>query len=188
MNIEKELTASGVKLNIVLIPFMVIAYFVLSGAYNYFWGDIEESHMAAGLFIPLLVVSIVVHELIHGLTWMVVGKLQWKDIKYGFIWQAMMPYAHSKKPLNKRGYQWGAAMPGLILGVLPYLLGLCFGLSDVANLGMIMTICAGGDAWILWIIRKEPIDAFIIDHPSKAGCFVVAPATNSLSIRESSIV
>lgn len=170
------------KLNFIIIPFSVLGYLLLTEGYNLFWGDIYADGMSFIVFMITFVVGIVVHEALHGFTWMWAGNLRLSDIKYGFIWKAMMPFAHSKKPLRKRAYQLGAAMPGLVLGVLPYLLGLLIGNSYVATMGMIMTLCAGGDVWILWMIRKEPVDAFIFDHPNKPGCYVIEPASDSISI------
>ncbi|MGH1335383.1 MAG: DUF3267 domain-containing protein [Aureispira sp.] len=182
MEIKKELTASGMKLNIILIPFIVLAYVFLVEGYDLFWGDIRNGDMGSMAFVLTFVVCIILHEALHGLTWMWASALQLSDIKYGFIWKALMPFAHSKKPLSKRAYQLGAVMPGLVLGFFPYLLGILIGQPDVAFIGMVMTLSAAGDAWVLWIIRKEPLDVLIMDHPSKPGCYVVAPASDSISM------
>ncbi|MFK7799813.1 MAG: DUF3267 domain-containing protein [Aureispira sp.] len=187
MEIKKELTASGVKLNIVLIPYIVVCYLLLALPYYWWWGvAINDVNLSRAALVAILVACIFVHEAMHGFTWMWAGKLQWSDIKYGFIWKALMPFAHSKKPLSKKVYQLGAVMPGIVLGILPYVIGLVCGQNDLAFVGLIMTLAASGDAWILWMIRKESSNALILDHPSKPGCYVVVPASDSISIASSS--
>lgn len=182
MEIKKELTASGVKLNLILIPFIVAVCVAMDELYGYFWGSIYDYNLSGWSMMVIIIIAVVVHEALHGFTWMFAGNLQLSDIKYGIMWKALMPFAHSKKPLSKRAYQLGAVMPGIVLGIVPYVGGLLMGQTEVAFIGMIMTLCAAGDVWILWAIRKEPVDALILDHPSKAGCYVVAPAEDSASI------
>lgn len=187
MEIKKELTASGVKLNVILIPFIAALCIGMAELYGFFWESIYDYECSTMAAVIIIIIAVVVHEALHGFTWMLAGNLKLSDIKYGIMWKALMPFAHSKKPLSKRAYQLGGMMPGIVLGIIPYGLGLAFGQTELAFFGMIMTLCAGGDAWILWVIRKEPVDALILDHPSKAGCYVVAPAVDSASIATSSV-
>lgn len=182
MEIKKELTASGVKLNLIILPFIIAVCVAMAELYSYFGGSLYDYNLSGWSMVVIVILAVVVHEALHGFTWMLAGNLQLSDIKYGIMWKALMPFAHSKKPLSKRAYQLGAVMPGIVLGIAPYVGGLLMGQPDLAFVGMIMTLSAGGDAWILWAIRKEPVDALILDHPSKAGCYVVAPAKDSASV------
>jgi hypothetical protein len=41
--------------------------------------------------------------------------------------------------------------------------------------GLLFTAAAGGDALVLWRIRQEPAEAWVLDHPTQAGCMIVEP-------------
>ncbi|MFP4089902.1 MAG: hypothetical protein ACLFUB_20875 [Cyclobacteriaceae bacterium] len=36
---------------------------------------------------------------------------------------------------------------------------------------------AGGDFWILYVLRKESANSWIADHPERAGCVVYEEKT-----------
>jgi len=51
----------------------------------------------------------------------------------------------------------------------------------------VFTVAAGGDAMILWSLRKEDRGALVLDHPSNAGCSIVelsADAEHSELLKE----
>ena len=125
------------------------------------------------LSFPLLVLlGILLHELIHGLTWMIAGKIPRNAIKFGFNWKALAPYAHCKEPLEVNAYRWGAAMPGIVLGIIPFLIGLTTGNNWFSLFGYLFTVTASGDILILWLIRNIEPGVRVLDHPEKAGCKV----------------
>ena len=66
------------------------------------------------------------------------------------------------------------ALPTLVLGVIPGLLGLLLGNFLLAFWAVIMLVSGSGDLAILWAIRPVPGDAIVRDHPSRAGCLVRA--------------
>ena len=68
-------------------------------------------------------------------------------------------------------------MPGLLLGIIPALLGIISGNGMYMSFGLLFTIAAGGDAMVLWSLRKEDRDALVQDHPSNAGCCIVEPSS-----------
>lgn len=127
-------------------------------------------------FISLLVfiIGVIIHELLHGVTWMVAGGIDKDAIKYGIKLYALAPYAHCKVAISARAYRFGVIVPGLALGLLPYLAGLVLGDARLIWFGFIFTLAAGGDFLMLWIIRDIPADYRLEDHPERVGCKVVA--------------
>jgi hypothetical protein len=125
------------------------------------------------LLIGGFVVLIVVHELIHGLTWQFVSKAGRTDIKYGFQWKTITPYAHLKIPIDVNPYRWGAIMPGIVLGFMPAILGLIIGNGALYIVGVFMSFAASGDLLILFLLRGVQSPALIEDHPTRAGCTVL---------------
>lgn len=123
------------------------------------------------LFLITLLTGMVIHELIHGITWSLFAKKGWKSIDFGFIAKYLTPYCTCGEPLPFWGYFTGALMPTLILGVGVYLVGLFVGSYLYALWGLLNILAGGGDLAILWRIRKHR-KSLILDHPYQVGCVV----------------
>jgi hypothetical protein len=125
------------------------------------------------LFFAVLIVSVVAHELIHGLAWQVFARTSPAMVSYGFQWKTLTPYAHLSGPVEVNAYRIGGLMPGLLLGILPYLLSLALANVPLLVFSIIHTFAAGGDWLILWSLRKLPPGTRVEDHPYKSGvlCF-----------------
>ena len=174
---KTELTISVVKANIgalygliMTVPFIVIYVLRYEGA------DFGRSRISAssGLTVlALLLLLTVVHELIHGVTWSRFTK-SFKDIEFGVIWKYLTPYCTCSEPLGKWQYITGALMPGLLLGIVPCIIG-CIA-TDILFLaaGVLMTIAAGGDILIAKMIlgNKASKKALYLDHPTEVGLVV----------------
>ncbi|MGZ9235175.1 MAG: DUF3267 domain-containing protein [Anaerolineales bacterium] len=125
------------------------------------------------LLIVVVLVGILVHELIHGISWMIFGRKPFSGIKFGFQWKTLTPYAHLKEPVEVNAYRIGGFMPSFILGILPYVLSLLFGDGNLFWFSLIHTAAAGGDWLILWLIRNVKSGMLVEDHPTHAGCYVL---------------
>jgi hypothetical protein len=126
------------------------------------------------VFALLVFISgVLLHEWLHGLAWMFAGGLEHDAIKYGFKLSALAPYAHCKVAVRARAYRFGVVAPGLILGLLPYIVGLIIGEAVLIWFGFIFTLAAGGDFLMLWIIRDIPANCRVEDHPERVGCKVI---------------
>ena len=121
--------------------------------------------------LALLLLLTVVHELIHGVTWSRFTKKGFKHIEFGVIWKYLTPYCTCSQPLTKWEYITGALMPGLLLGIVPCIIG-CMA-ADILFLaaGVLMTIAAGGDILIAKMIlgNKASKKALYLDHPTEIG-------------------
>ena len=170
-----ELTVGIVKANIYAIllgiPVAIIGT-VLFFAVN--WG--KEIRLMSGvqtlLFVIALFALIVVHELIHGITWAAFTQNHFKDIEFGIMKEYLTPYCTCKSPLSKGKYIIGALMPLIILGIIPMAAGIAAGSMFLLLLGIIMTISAGGDILIVQTILKyksRSEDVLYLDHPTQAG-------------------
>ena len=125
------------------------------------------------LWIVVLLLGVIVHELIHGLSWVIFGRKPFSAIKFGFQWKTFTPYAHLKEPVEVNAYRIGGFMPGFILGVLPYVLSLLLGDGNLFWFSLIHTAAAGGDWLILWMLRDVKAGMQVEDHPTNAGCYVL---------------
>lgn len=132
-------------------------------------------HEQRYLFFGILVLGIILHELIHGITWAVYCKNGFRSIRYGFSLKSFSPYCHCKEILKVRQYKTGTLMPGLITGILPAMAGVFTGNQMILILGMIFTLAAGGDFVSLWMLRKVSANTYAEDHPDKIGCYLYFP-------------
>lgn len=123
-------------------------------------------------FLAIIAVSVILHELLHGLGWMVAGPLRWQDVHFHL--SALMPTTSCEIPLAKRAYLIGVLLPFAVLGLasLTFLLifpGTLSLLSALVNFTL-----AGADLVIAACVLREPQNARIADHPTLAG-YVIAP-------------
>ena len=169
-----ELTVGIVKANVfavvLLLPLLAIGFglFLLKNRGL----SVGFTTLGPLLFALVLFALIVVHELIHGLSWSIFAEHHWKDIEFGFMKQYLTPYCTCTVPLSKGQYIFGALMPLVVLGLLPMLAGILLGSLPMLLMGIIMADAAGGDILIVWKIlryRSGAKDVVYIDHPTQAG-------------------
>jgi len=125
------------------------------------------------LLILAVLLGIVIHELLHGISWIIFGHKPFSSIQFGFQWKTLTPYAHLKEPVEVNAYRIGVFLPGFILGLFAYLLSLVFGNGDLFWFSLVHTSAAGGDWLILWLIRDVKAGMQVEDHPANAGCYVL---------------
>ena len=156
---------------------LAIALFVVVGAllcipYFYLYGNNELTswNTIFPWFLLLVVVGIVVHELVHGITWLLLTHKDFSHLSFGILPGGV--YCHIDVPMPKRQYVIGALMPLLLLGLVPTLVAFCIGSLLWLLLGIVFIVSAAGDIMIVWAIRKEPYNVLVYDHPSEPGCLV----------------
>ena len=185
-NFEKEkLTIDLVWANIfgllIIFPIILIfglPYFLIWHDYSMSFQNIIHSisfdNVGSDIFtiIGVMFIGIIVHELIHGVTWAGYTKNGFKSIKFGIMWKMLTPYCHCKEPLKVKHYIYGAITPAITLGIIPSILAIIIGNIWLLAFGIFFTIAAAGDFLIIDLIRKENKDDLVEDHPSEAGCYI----------------
>ena len=145
---------------LILLPFILI------------WGY-ETFKIGKDIFIDyfllILLGGIIIHELLHGLTWGYFASNGFKSIKYGIEWKFLTPYCHCKEPLKVKYYKIGVVMPLIVMGIIPSIIGLIFGYGEVLCFGIFFTWAAGGDIITVFMLRKLESDVYVSDHPKKMG-------------------
>ena len=84
-------------------------------------------------------------------------------------WKYLTPYCHCKEPLKVKHYKLGAAMPLIVLGIVPSIAGLIIGHEGFLSFGILFTLAAGGDMIALYMLRKLDNNIYVSDHPKKMG-------------------
>lgn len=171
---KKDLSVSMERANIVVLfislPVAVLQFVLFSVMHAAEKMELTWNFL---LFIAVVILGIVVHELIHGLTWAFFGRKPFSAITFGFQWKTFTPYAHLKEPVEVNAYRIGAFMPGFILGMLAYILSLMLGDGNLFWFSLVHTSAAGGDWLILWLIRNLKRGTLVEDHPTRAGCYAI---------------
>ena len=170
-----DLTVSIISANkfalFLLIPLLLAGF----GLMFLLGRDIKLTNLSPAVLIVFMIsyfVLVVLHELIHGVSWALFTPHHFKDIEFGFMKQYVTPYCTCSVPLEKRQYIFGALMPMVLLGILPMLAGILTGSVPVMLMGVIMTDAAAGDIMIVRNIRKYQSRAqniVYMDHPTQAG-------------------
>ncbi len=118
------------------------------------------------LFIAIIAISVVIHELLHGIGWAVASGKGWHVVRFNI--NAMMPSCSCKSALEKKAYLFGVLAPFVVLGCGSVVFLLIYP-GTVSFLTMIVNfISAGADLMIAWNVLQEK-DVFIVDHPKEAG-------------------
>ena len=178
----RKVTIEIVKANIFAVVLMLVAGIVLLVPYILIWRDqwtkntidqfFDTLPSYCGLFFVLMIVGIVVHELIHGITWACFAPSGRKSISFGIMWKMLTPYCHCNEPMRPRPYIIGALMPLIVLGIIPAIICLISGSLFLLVWSTIFISAAGGDIWIVLLLMKERHDCTVLDHPSEAGFYV----------------
>ena len=168
--IEKIGTISIIKANLMSFatagPLAVVAVVLFFLKHKPFSFDI--SFGALCLFFLLFIVSIPVHELIHGAVWGIFCKNKYKSIHLGIMWEQLTPYCHSKEPLSFWRYLAGGLAPLVILGAGTFIAAYFSGSVMLLCLSIFNILSAGGDTTIAIMLLKYK-NAVLLDHPYECG-------------------
>lgn len=133
------------------------------------------------IFIVALLGATLAHELLHLLGFLVGGAPR-SSLRLGVHLRVLTPYASCSEPLTVEAYRFGAALPGLVLGVVPVLLAWALGSGALAVFAFLMLTGAGGDAIVIWLTRHLPAGTLVVDHPNRVGCAVRALPTAAVEL------
>ena len=111
--------------------------------------------------------------MLHAVGFWLVGRAPLNQIRFGFSWAGLAPFAHCGVPLRASAYRLTVLLPGLVLGIIPGLLGVAIQLPLLVMWSTLMLLAAGGDAAVLWAVRQVPGSRWVQDHPRKPGCQVL---------------
>jgi hypothetical protein len=169
-----EVMARVTILSLVLLVVPMLVYIVIYGFDEFWSGVFDNDNFLVWLiiFVVTIALAVVAHEGIHAIGWKLFSGLGWDQIKFGIDRKTLSPYCHARAPMRASAYRIGAALPGILLGVVPIIVGLVGASAGWTAFGALLLSAAVGDALVLWVIRDVPADAWVLDHPSNAGCYV----------------
>ena len=154
-----------------IVAILALVYVGLWGRANFFIGLGQLTSLPN--ILPVLIFGVPLHEFLHAVGWSIFGRIPISEVKFGVMWKMLTPYAHLRNPIKAFAYRAGAISPSLVMGLLPYMLGLMIGHAWLVNFGLLFILAAGGDLLVFWKLRSVNHDALVIDHPTRAGCIVL---------------
>lgn len=172
--VRKDITISLVAANVLAIVVMMPFILLMGGIYFLVNSDVKMVFSTSDTLIIIggMLVLLVVHELIHGITWSRFTPNGMKDIDFGFVISSFTPYCTCSQPLLRWQYIIGLAMPTLILGFGLALLAAFTHISILLGIAELMILGGGGDFIILikMILHKSSgKDMLYFDHPYECG-------------------
>ncbi len=155
-----------IKLNVYALIFTVVAIFIVmiimgSGSFN----SIEVLVLMLGYF-----VFIVVHELLHGMSFVLDKNVTWSNIKFGLVLKSGMAYCISQVPVKVRISRLSLMMPVYIFCLPMIVVGIILNNAAIGIFGVIYLSGSIGDFYYMWKLRKTSKDLYMFEEmPSKSG-------------------
>lgn len=120
-----------------------------------------------------VILGIIIHELIHAIIFGLFSKNRFKSIQFGFKKEPLLFYVHCKERINLWPFRTGLIMPGLILGLVPTLIGLLSGNILLTIYGIIFTSGAAGDIMVFLATKGLNRSQKVKDLPDQIGFEVI---------------
>ena len=176
-NFVQEVTISIYKTYIYSLYLLIPVVLIFGLPYAIIWGKelIEYWHLKVGFLknnfildiliftsikylfwiIIIFILGIIIHELLHGIVWVFFTKKGFRSLSFGIMKPDFAPYIHCNEPLSINVYRLGIILPGLILGIIPLLIGIISGELKIFIFGIFFTWAASGDFIILWLPKES---------------------------------
>ena len=169
--VPEKKTVSIVKANVVAAIICVLTAVVLNAIYVLKWGQIStEFSLSTVILFICFIISIPVHEFLHGLGFAIFCKDGWHSIRFGIMREYLTPYCSCKEPLEKWHYLFGGLLPFIVLGIIPAIIAIAAQFYGLLIFSILSIACAGGDLMIAKMLLGCG-DGKILDHPSEAGFY-----------------
>lgn len=171
---RKDITISLVAANVLAIVVMLPFILLMGGFYYWINSDLKMVSGNGDVLIILggMLICLVIHEVIHGITWSRFTPNGMKDIDFGFVISSFTPYCTCSQPLLRWQYIVGLVMPTLILGFGLTIFAAFTHMGILLGLAEVMILGGGGDFIILLkmvLHKSDSKDILYYDHPYECG-------------------
>lgn len=159
----------------IITPVSFLILFAVVILYYFFIGRRDFSYIYINpiAFTISIIAAAILHEVIHALTFIIVGKVPKRKIKFGIILKYLTPYAYCSQVISISTYRTALLLPTIILGIIPIISGFLFKNFLLLLIGDFMLIGGFGDLLIIWNTRKLKKGTRVLDHDKKVGCYIV---------------
>ncbi|MDR0519835.1 MAG: DUF3267 domain-containing protein [Clostridiales Family XIII bacterium] len=170
-----EVSVSMLKANVFgMIAAIAIAYIFHAVYYHLFPLD-QSAYTSTPLMLMLLLASIVIHELLHGVFFSMFTSGTWRD-KIHFGINKISPYCSCTKPISAVGYACAGLAPFAILGMGMFVLSIQINSRYLFMLSLYNILFCSGDLFMIALLLKHRPKE-ILDHPSRYGFYILKRKT-----------
>lgn len=142
--------------SVVLLVFMVLFTYFLTGNLSF----IEDIKLIS---IVCIILWVFLHEILHSIGFMFLGKVKWKNVVYGAELEKGIFYCMCKQEISKANIIISLLFPLILIGIVTYIIGLSIN-NDLLILLSIFNISgAVGDIAMLIDIVRMPNDIKYLD-------------------------
>ena len=168
-----QVRISIIRMNIIGVLLTAATLAAAVFGFRLIWGPTDTP---SALFIPYLIILVVLHELSHGLGWILCG-IPIRTIKFGIMWHLLAPYAHCRIPMSMRVYRFALLLPAFTTGIFPLVIGLWTQDFDLTLASTLLVGGAAGDISMLFAGIAFHRHTRVMDHPAEPA-FVVLDKGN----------
>lgn len=158
------------------LPFVII-YILLFG---FIAGWKSYRNVDVGFLGTIVLASIIVHELIHGLFFAIAAPNGFRSVEFGVFWDSLNPYCYCAAPVSRMQYIVALTMPGILLGTVVGAFAIGFGSATWLLFSLVAYLLASGDFFIAFMIIRfgsKGKSALFLDHPDQPGLMVFLKET-----------
>lgn len=123
------------KMKLIPANLLAIAIFIIMMTITYSCFGIYFSPLELEISMILIVFWFILHELFHGLGFYLTG-VKRKNIKYGIALEKGILYTMALQEVSKKGILVSLQMPFMVIGVITYIIGVCFNLNILTFLSI----------------------------------------------------
>lgn len=133
--------------------------------------EIDESSLIVfTIYIAGFFLFILVHELLHGITFRFFGKISKEDIVFGVKLKSGVAYCVSKLPVSVYASRLSLMMPVYVICLPLYILSIILGNVWMGIYAILLFSGSVGDIYYLWKLRKEDKAYYMYETmPTESG-------------------
>jgi len=165
----KEKNPFLIKLNIWAIVFIIVG---IALTYVFFWGNVlvTINPFGAILYMLALFIFIIIHELLHGISFVLFSKNKWSTMKFGVSVKSGVAYCISLVPIKIPRARLSLMMPIYVVCLPVYVYALVTGNFALATLGVLLASGSVGDFYYMWKLRAISKSLYMYEElPTKTG-------------------
>jgi len=165
----KEKQPFLIKLNIAAILFMIIGILLTIVV---FWGNvtINIGPLGASLYLLSFLVFVVIHELLHGITFVLFSKNKWSTMKFGISVKSGVAYCISLVPVKLPRAKLSLMMPIYAVCLPIYIYAIITNDFALAILGVLLASGSVGDFYYMWKLHRISNKLYMYEElPTKTG-------------------
>lgn len=122
------------------------------------------------VYILSFIVFIIVHELLHGISFVIFGKVKLKELRFGFIWKSGMAYCISTVPVKISAARISLMMPVYAVCIPMYIIGIIINDFGITILAIFFLSGSVADFYYIWISRKANKNFYMFEEmPTISG-------------------